>query len=280
LPSHPLDLPQPLVKREDSPSLFFFIKMASSDRLRLIRSARNYHLCGRVPLVNVVVLFIEIVGLARVAMQYDLHFGSKPILTMMITNSLLNGVADTIAQTVTSIRAKTRRPRDFGKKDSISIEIHELNEKGPLPTHRAELLATSPPPFDFERLVRYMAWGFLIAPLLFKWFGFLSDTFPITPTSGIAPALWRVAIDQLILSPTSLAVFFIYMTLAEGGGKKAIIRKFDMVYISALKSNYILWPAVQILNFRVVPLSLQLPFASTVGIAWTVYLSLTNDAAD
>jgi len=193
---------------------------------------------------------------------------------------LLNGVADTIAQTVTSIRAKTRRPRDFGKKDSISIEIHELNEKGPLPTHRAELLATSPPPFDFERLVRYMAWGFLIAPLLFKWFGFLSDTFPITPTSGIAPALWRVAIDQLILSPTSLAVFFIYMTLAEGGGKKAIIRKFDMVYISALKSNYILWPAVQILNFRVVPLSLQLPFASTVGIAWTVYLSLTNDAAD
>ncbi|KAG0135340.1 hypothetical protein HOY82DRAFT_480046 [Tuber indicum] len=228
--------------------------MASSDRLRLIRSARNYHLCGRVPLVNVAVLFIEIVGLARVAMQYDLHFGSKPILTMMITNSLLNGVADTIAQTVTSIRAKTRRPRDFGKKDSISIEIHELNEKGPLPTHRAELLATPPPPFDFERLVRYMAWGM----------------FPYCAS----------AIQVLILSPTSLAVFFIYMTLAEGGGKKAIIRKFDMVYISALKSNYILWPAVQILNFRVVPLSLQLPFASTVGIAWTVYLSLTNDAAD
>lgn len=68
-------------------------------------------------------------------------------------------MADTIAQTVTSMRAKNRRPRDLGKKDSISIEIHELNEKGPLPTHRAELLASAPPPFDFERLVRYMAWG-------------------------------------------------------------------------------------------------------------------------
>ncbi|RPA95304.1 hypothetical protein L873DRAFT_1698445 [Choiromyces venosus 120613-1] len=234
--------------------------MASSDRLRLLRSARNYHLCGRVarnpPLVNVVVLFIEIAGLARVAMQYGLHFSSKPILTMMITNSLLNGAADTIAQTVTSIRAKNRKPRDFGKKESISIEIHELNEKGPLPTHRGELLASASPTFDFERLVRYMAWGITV------------------------PALWRVAFDQLIFSPISLAIFFIYMTLAEGGGKKAVIRKFDMVYISALKSNYILWPAVQILNFRIVPLSFQLPFASTVGIAWTVYLSLTNDAAD
>jgi hypothetical protein len=28
--------------------------------------------------------------------------------------------------------------------------------------------------------------------------------------------------------------------------------------MSALKSNYVLWPAVQILNFRVIPLQFQL----------------------
>lgn len=48
------------------------------------------------------------------------------------------------------------------------------------------------------------------------------------------------------------------MTLAEGGGKKAILRKYQDVYIPALKANYMLWPAVQILNFRVVPLHLQI----------------------
>jgi protein Mpv17 len=48
------------------------------------------------------------------------------------------------------------------------------------------------------------------------------------------------------------------MTVAEGGGSKAVRKKFDGVYMSALKSNYVLWPAVQILNFRVIPLQFQL----------------------
>jgi len=48
------------------------------------------------------------------------------------------------------------------------------------------------------------------------------------------------------------------MTVAEGGGRRAIARKFRDVYMPALKANYMLWPAVQILNFRVVPIQLQI----------------------
>jgi hypothetical protein len=70
------------------------------------------------------------------------------------------------------------------------------------------------------------------------------------------------------------------MTVAEGGGKRALTRKFQDVYVPTLKANYVLWPAVQILNFRVVPIQFQIPFVSTVGIAWTAYLSLTNSAEE
>lgn len=48
------------------------------------------------------------------------------------------------------------------------------------------------------------------------------------------------------------------MTIAEGGGKRAVSRKFQDVYPLALKANYILWPAVQMLNFRIVPIQFQL----------------------
>lgn len=48
------------------------------------------------------------------------------------------------------------------------------------------------------------------------------------------------------------------MTVAEGGGKRAVFRKFQDVYLPALKANYLLWPAVQILNFRVVPIQFQI----------------------
>jgi len=89
------------------------------------------------------------------------------------------------------------------------------------------------------------------------------------------------------------------MTIAEGGGKRALTQKFRDVYLPTLKANFVLWPAVQILNFRVVPIQFQIvsltppsaqalpstdrqiqPFVSSIGIAWTAYLSLTNSAEE
>jgi hypothetical protein len=57
---------------------------------------------------------------------------------------------------------------------------------------------------------------------------------------------------------TGLACFFTFMTIAEGGGKRAITKKFQDVYVPALKANYLVWPAVQMLNFRVIPLQFQI----------------------
>lgn len=48
------------------------------------------------------------------------------------------------------------------------------------------------------------------------------------------------------------------MTVAEGGGRRAVTRKFQDVYIPALKANYMVWPAVQMLNFRVIPIQFQI----------------------
>lgn len=60
---------------------------------------------------------------------------------------------------MSSVQAKSlRKPLDSSKKDGISIEIHDLNEKGPLPSHRGDLVGTQLG-FDFERWIRFMAWG-------------------------------------------------------------------------------------------------------------------------
>jgi hypothetical protein len=48
------------------------------------------------------------------------------------------------------------------------------------------------------------------------------------------------------------------MTVCEGGGKRAIKHKFQDVYVPALKANFIVWPAVQMLNFRVMPIQFQI----------------------
>ncbi len=52
------------------------------------------------------------------------------------------------------------------------------------------------------------------------------------------------------------------MTVAEGGGRRAVAHKLQDVYLPALKANYVIWPTVQVLNFRVTPLQFQLVSAT------------------
>lgn len=126
------------------------------------------------------------------------------VLTMMVTNAILGGIADTVAQSITAMRlAALRKPGGITKDDTIAIEIHELDRKNPF--NSQELIPDSkflPPPFDFERLTRFMGYGFMMAPVQFKWFQFLSRSFPMNPkTSGMGAAMKRVAFDQLIFAP-------------------------------------------------------------------------------
>ena len=62
----------------------------------------------------------------------------------------------------------------------------------------------------------------------------------------------------MLTSLVGLAAFFTFMTITEGGGRRAVSRKFQEVYLPSLKANFLLWPAVQILNFRVIPLQFQI----------------------
>lgn len=66
----------------------------------------------------------------------------------------------------------------------------------------------------------------------------------------------RLANDFVLA--TGLATFFTFMTVAEGGGKRAVLRKFQDVYIPALKANFMVWPLVQIINFRLMPIQFQI----------------------
>ncbi|KAK5123094.1 hypothetical protein LTR85_003291 [Meristemomyces frigidus] len=214
--------------------------------------------------------------------KFNGYYAARPVFTTMVTNAVLGGIADTVAQTLTAFKRRQRQreldPEDGNNKDDfLSMEIQEVNKKVPWP---AESLQARPPPFDFERLVRFMSYGFIMAPLQHRWFGFLHKTFPLEGGKATTNALRRVAFDQLLFAPCGLAAFFTFMTVTEGGGKRAVVRKFQDVYVPALKANYIVWPLVQVLNFRVIPIQFQIPFVSTIGIAWTAYLSLTNSAED
>ncbi|RKF63830.1 Protein sym1 [Erysiphe neolycopersici] len=247
-------------------------------RLRLLTRLNSKCICGGYSILHAIVLLLEIAMVFRLMTKFNSYYGDRPVLTMMVTNAILSGIADTVAQSITAIRAATSKTiKDSQNSDSDGIEFQDLDRKNSTLQHDAIIEPRlKPPPFDFERLMRFIAYGFMMAPPQFKWFQFLSKIFPISKESGLLPALKMVAFDQMIYAPIGVATFFTVMTVAEGGDRRAVSIKLRDMFIPTLKANYMIWPLVQMVNFRLMPIRFQLPFVSTVGIAWTTYLSLSN----
>lgn len=188
---------------------------------------------------------------------------------MMVTNALLGGVADTVAQVITAFRHRVVRKPGGAKDETMTVEVRELSGRDS-PYYEKDSLSTLghgggsstrgglPPAFDFERLTRFMGYGFCIAPVQFRWFKLLEKLFPMAKTSSFGPALKRVAFDQIVFAPVGVAVFFSAMTVAEGGGRRAVSNKLRDMYVPTLKANYAVWPAVQLINFRLMPVQYQL----------------------
>lgn len=70
-----------------------------------------------------------------------------------------------------------------------------------------------------------------------------------------------------------IGVFLGSMAKLEGTDAQKRIEK---TWWPALKANWMVWPAVQTINFAVVPLQFRLLFANVVAIGWNCYLSWIN----
>lgn len=129
------------------------------------------------------------------------------------STKVLGGIADTVAQTLTATRMKQARRdsvgnrQDGAKDDFFNVEIHELEDKVPWPEDNLSHAAMKklPPPFDFERMVRFMAYPCIMAPVQLRWFAFLSNTFPLGGGKSTVNAMKRVAFDQLLFAPVGMS---------------------------------------------------------------------------
>jgi len=194
------------------------------------------------------------VAFARI---YQQSFESHPHYTLAVTNGTLNALGDVVAQ-------------------SVQLLTHSQGNEYRQPT------------YDPARTVRFFLFGVGMGPLIGRWNTFLERRFPLrvgrpsrlTDKSrvSIAGLTKRVSSDQLLMAPTGLAMFLASMGLMEGRDAEHIHRKFKDLYGQAIIANWQVWPLAQLVNFRFMPLAYRVPFQSTCGVFWTLYLSLLNSA--
>ena len=73
----------------------------------------------------------------------------------------------------------------------------------------------------------------------------------------------RVIADQTIFAPTNLFVFLSTMAILEG---KDPGKKIASTYTDTLTANWTVWPAVQTVNFKFVPLEARVLFVNIVSL--------------
>ncbi|KAI8081814.1 uncharacterized protein B0P05DRAFT_538154 [Gilbertella persicaria] len=201
---------------------------------------------------------------------YNRSYNKRPILTLCVTNGILGIISDSLAQSISLY-------------NKFNIDERFLPDK--VKAHRN--LWTITDHWDFTRTLRFAAYNFCVAPLGGKWYMFLDKFFPM-PVKQVATkavtkqanmmAIKRMVTDQALFAPAGLVLFFTTMGLAETGKWEGVQEKFRDAYIPALIANYKVWPAVQFINFKWMPLQYRLPFVSSLGIVWNAYLSWLNNA--
>lgn len=168
--------------------------------------------------------------------SYKTTLRKFPIATQAVQASLLMGAGDVIAQ-------------------------HAV-EKVPLNS------------LNLRRTAEFSTLGlFLVGPTLRFWYGRL-DRIVSSKQAAWKVAVKKASLDQLVFAPAFIVLFTSSISFMQGMNVESVVHRLKSEYTTILKTNYIIWPAAQIINFALIPLNYQVLFVQLVAVIWNTYLSL------
>ena len=179
---------------------------------------------------------------------YRTALTKRPILTQCLSTSFLFAAGDVIAQ-----QAVER------ERDADGSPMHN--------------------PYRTLRMAIYG--GGVFGPLVVNWYKFLQRAVRI-PTSPNLEIVSRVALDQAFFTPVNLTLFFSSMATMEGvmgddgkqlGTRERVGKKLRDNWLQGLRANWTVWPGVQLVNFKFVPLEHRLLVVNLVSLGGFRFLS-------
>ncbi|KAL3282232.1 hypothetical protein HHI36_005426 [Cryptolaemus montrouzieri] len=126
--------------------------------------------------------------------------------------------------------------------------------------------------FNLRRASEFFSIGtFVIGPPKVLWLRSLATY--IKGQNGISVVIKKVILDQLIFAPFGLILFLVSLGIVQGKHPTEIKQVLRDDYAEILIANYKVWPAIQLVNFYLIPLQHQVLFIQTIAIIWNTYLS-------
>lgn len=135
---------------------------------------------------------------------------------------------------------------------------------------------------DWKRVGITSSFGFaFVGPVGHYWYEYL-DRFVRRryQRSSFKFVATKVAADGLLFGPLDLALFFSYVGLASGRSVEQVKDDVKRDIIPALVLGGAIWPAVQIANFRFIPVRYQLLYVNLFCLLDSCFLSWIEQQGD
>ena len=188
-------------------------------------------------------------------------YARNPRLANATTGGLTFAAGDLAAQRLEMSRHRSVAEREGQQKDSHQYEQQSYN---------------------FRRAAQLGALGFVMnGAFLYTWYTRLDAVIGSSQSSKLGVAA-KVAADQFVYAPFSIAVFFYFMSLRQTGSVAAAGAEFgDKMrenFITTYCADCLLWPCSNFVNFRFVQLAYRPTFTAVIQFIWQTYLSYTANA--
>lgn len=186
-------------------------------------------------------------------------FGKKNLLlTNALISTLMGTAGDAIQQNYDIMSTKIeRRKSDQGSDDGkVTSESSSRN--------------TSEPKYNWTRAGHMSAAGLTTGVLCHYWYIWLDKFYG--PDRFLKVVFKKVLVDQILLSPVNLAVYFTTVGLLERSKaskiKDEIIEKgMENIYVV----EWFIWPPAQFINFLWIPLKYRLLFDNIISLGFDIY---------
>ncbi|KAJ8940165.1 hypothetical protein NQ318_019374 [Aromia moschata] len=216
----------------------------------------------------------------RLFTVYSKLLKKHTLLVQSVQTGFIMGMGDLVAQTV--VEKKPLKHVEFFENSPV---FYFRNWASGLIMGMGDLTAQtsekqSLKQLDLLRTSHFFGLGLtLVGPASSRWYKILSKTFG---EEGSSVALKKVAADQLIFAPVFMVIFMIALNGLRGKDWEHIRKELNAKYFDLLINNYKIWPAVQLINFYMIPLNYQILFVQSVALFWNVFVSwkLEQDIKD
>lgn len=174
---------------------------------------------------------------------YEHHLHERPVVTKMVTGSILWSAGDCVAQVVPYMASK----------DPNKPPFH----------------------YDWPRTGRAAFFGFAIhAPASHLHYNFLEWMTVKAGFAGLSIPVFKTIMEQFVYwSWISNSMYHGAMCLMQGQSITQAITKIEAVLWDTQKAQWVFWIPIQLLNFRFIPVRHQLNVVLLTSIVWTALLS-------